>query len=159
MGVLNHSLIFDSFLLFFTALSIGFDVAQRRIPNWLNLAGIAGGILLSAIAGGAQLYASVLGLCAGIAIFSVPFVFGWLGAGDVKFFGAIGAIFGLTWIPRLLFYSTILGGIVALISIAFTKHFGHHLFKRTLKIPYGVAIGLGALTAFYLDPQGAFTGF
>ena len=157
--MLIHSIIFNLFLVLFTGLSIGFDVAQRRIPNWLNLVGIAGGILLSAISGGAQLYASVLGLFAGVAVFAVPFVFGWLGAGDVKFFGAIGAIFGLNWIPRLFFYSVLLGGIVAFISLAFTQGVRHHLFKRTLKIPYGVAIGLGALTAFYLDPEGILTGF
>ena len=94
-----------------------------------------------------------------MAIFFIPFAFGWLGAGDVKLFGAIGAILGLGWIPRLFFYTALLGGVSALISLAFAEAVRRQLFKGTLTIPYGVAIGLGALTAFYLDPRGTWAGF
>jgi prepilin peptidase CpaA len=159
MGLLNHGVIFNLFLVLFVALSIGFDVAQRRIPNWLNFAGIAGGLLFSASLGASHLYASLLGLAAGVALQLIPFFYGWVGAGDVKLFGAIGAIFGLSWIPRLFVYSALLGGMVALISIAFTEEFKYRLFKRNLTIPYGVAIGLAGLVAFYLDPQGKWAGF
>ena len=159
MGVLNHSVMFNLFLVLFTALSIGFDVAQRRIPNWLNFAGMGGGLLFSASLGAPELYASVLGLGAGFALLMIPFFFGWVGAGDVKLFGAIGAIFGLSWIPRLFIYSAVLGGIVALLSLASTEEFRYRLFKRKLTIPYGVAIGLAGLVAFYLDPQGTWAGF
>jgi prepilin peptidase CpaA len=159
MALLNHGVLFNVFLVLFIALSIGFDIAQRRIPNWLNFAGMAGGVLFSASLGAAQLYASLLGLVAGMALQLIPFFYGWLGAGDVKLFGAIGAIFGLSWIPRLFVYSALLGGIVALVSLAFTEEFKYRLFKRNLTIPYGVAIGLAGLVAFYLDPQGAWSGF
>jgi len=157
--VLSHSLIFNLFLVLFTALSIGFDLSQRRIPNWLNVIGISGGLLLAAAKGAPDLFGSVLGLSAGMAIFFIPFAFGWLGAGDVKLFGAIGAILGLGWIPRLFFYTALLGGVSALISLAFAEAVRRQLFKGTLTIPYGVAIGLGALTAFYLDPRGTWAGF
>jgi prepilin peptidase CpaA len=152
-------MIFNLFLLLFTALAIGFDVAQRRIPNWLNFAGMAGGVLLSAWVGTTELYGSLLGLCAGIGVLLIPFAFGWIGAGDVKLFGAIGAIFGLAWIPRLFFYSAILGAIAALISLAFTQGMPRRIFKGSLTIPYGVALGLAALVAFYLDPTGTWAGF
>jgi len=158
MDLLNHGIMFNLFLVLFTALAIGFDVAQRRIPNWLNFAGMAGGLLFSASLGASQLYASVLGLGAGLAVQIIPFYCGWLGAGDVKFFGAIGAIFGLSWIPRLFVYSALLGGVVALISLAATEEFRCRIFKQKLTIPYGVAIGLAGLVAFYLDPQGKWAG-
>ncbi|HEY2987269.1 MAG TPA: prepilin peptidase, partial [Candidatus Binatia bacterium] len=106
---LSESAIFNLFLVLFTGSSMGFDVAQRRIPNWLNLAGMLGGVLLNGWTGTPQLLNSLLGLGAGMALLLVPFAFGWLGAGDVKLFGAVGAIFGLSWIPRLCVYCTVLG--------------------------------------------------
>ena len=159
MDLLHHGTLFNLFLVLFTALAIGFDVAQRRIPNWLNFAGMAGGLLFSAWLGASELYGSLLGLAAGVGLQLVPFSFGWVGAGDVKLFGAIGAIFGLNWIPRLFVYSALLGGIVALISLVCTDEFRYRLFKRNLTIPYGVAIGLAGLVAFYLDPLGKWAGF
>jgi prepilin peptidase CpaA len=159
MDLLNHGIMFNLFLVLFTALAIGFDVAQRRIPNWLNFAGMAGGLLFSAAVGRSQLFASLLGVAAGMAVQLIPFYYGWLGAGDVKLFGAIGAIFGLSWIPRLFVYSALLGGLVALVSLALSDEFRYRLFKRKLTIPYGVAIGLAGLVAFYLDPQGKWAGF
>jgi prepilin peptidase CpaA len=157
--VLHDGIIFNLFLVLFTALVMGFDITQRRIPNWLNFAGMAGGLLFSAWLGASELYASLLGLATGLALQLIPFFFGWIGAGDVKLFGAIGAIFGLTWIPRLFLYSAMLGGVVALVSIALTNDFTQRFFKRKLTLPYGVAIGSAGLIAFYLDPQGKWAGF
>ncbi|HEY3302392.1 MAG TPA: prepilin peptidase [Candidatus Binatia bacterium] len=157
--LLNESLIFNFFVLLFTGSSMSFDVTQRRIPNWLNLAGIGGGMVLNLWKGAPQFFDSLLGCGAGVGILLIPFAFGWLGAGDVKFFGAVGAIFGLSWIPRLFFYSSVLGLASALISCAATRGIVKQLFKGTLTIPYGVSIGLGALIAFYLDSQGKWAGF
>jgi prepilin peptidase CpaA len=157
--VLHDGIIFNLFLVLFTALVMGFDITQRRIPNWLNFAGMVGGLIFSAWLGASELYASLLGLATGLALQLIPFFFGWVGAGDVKLFGAIGAIFGLSWIPRLFVYSAMLGGVVALVSIVLTNDFTQRLFKRKLTLPYGVAIGSAGLIAFYLDPQGKWTGF
>jgi prepilin peptidase CpaA len=159
VDILNHGILFNVFLVLFTVLAIGFDMTQRRIPNWLNFAGMAGGLLSSAWLGASEFYGSLLGLAAGLGVQLIPFFFGWLGAGDVKLFGAVGAIFGLSWIPRLFLYSAMLGGIVALVSIVLTKEFRYRLIKRKLTLPYGVAIGLAGLVAFYLDPQGKWAGF
>src|SRR3954469_6817013 len=159
MDLLNHATMFNLFLVLFTALAIGFDLTQRRIPNWLNFAGMVGGLLFSTSLGASELYGSLLGLAAGLALQLVPFFFGWVGADDVKLFGAIAAIFGVSWIPRLFIYSALLGGVVALISLAVTAEFRYRIVKRKLMIPYGVAIGLAGLIAFYLDPQGNWAGF
>lgn len=175
--------LFDLFLLVFTGLSIGFDVRQRRIPNWLVLTGITVGILFNAWRGVPQLFHSLLGLGLGLGILILPFAFGWLGAGDVKFFGAVGAILGVKSIPRVFFYSALLGGVLAVTSVAF-RGMSLRIFKtawwdlkllvasrgavlpesvgkqsRVDTVPYGVAIGLGTLVAFYLDPVGEWAGF
>ena len=171
------------FLIAFTGLAIGFDVTQKRIPNWLVLAGMAGGILFHAWKGVPQIFDSFLGLGLGLGILTVPFAFGWLGAGDVKFFGAVGALLGVKFVPRGFFYSALLGGLLAVISIAF-RGVNLRIFRtawwdlkvlvasrgavlpesvseqsRGDTVPYGVAIGLGTLVAFYLDPVGEWAGF
>jgi len=175
--------LFNLFLLVFTGLAVGFDVRERRIPNRLVLIGIVAGILFNGSAGRPQLFDSVLGLGLGLGILLLPFAFGWLGAGDVKFFGAVGALLGVKFVPRVFFYSALLGGVLAVISIAF-RGMSLRIFRtawwdlkvlvasrgavlpesvgkqsRVDTVPYGVAIGLGTLVAFYLDPVGEWAGF
>ncbi|MGH7771573.1 MAG: A24 family peptidase [Candidatus Binatia bacterium] len=173
----------DFFLVLFTVFSVGFDIGSRRIPNWLILLGISWGILVNAWKG--DLFNSFLGLGLGIGILIIPFALGWLGAGDVKLLGAIGAILGVKWLPRVFFYSALVGGLLAIMSI-FTKGMNPKAFKDALydfklmimsrgavlpdtvnerrmkgarTVPYGVAIGLGTLVAFYVDPRGEWAGF
>ena len=43
----------------------------------------------------------------------LPFAFGWIGAGDVKFFGVVGALLGVSWLPRVFFYSALIAGLIA----------------------------------------------
>jgi prepilin peptidase CpaA len=151
---MTESLTFNIFLPLFTGLSIAFDTWQKRIPNWLILVGIVGGLLFNALKGMPELYGSLLGMVTGIGILIIPFALGWLGAGDVKLFGALGAIVSLKLIPRLFFYSAIAGAVLALISLAFM---GGMRGSRT--VPYGIAIGLGALISLYFDPDGRLAGF
>ena len=68
---------------------------------------------LNATHGANQLLQSVVGLVAGIVILLLPFALGWIGAGDVKFFGVVGALFGVSWLPRVFFYSALVAGLIA----------------------------------------------
>jgi prepilin peptidase CpaA len=185
LEIMSEGLLFDLFLILFIVFSMGFDAREKRIPNWLVFPGMAGGILLNASKGNPYLIHSLLGLGLASGILILPFALGWMGGGDVKFLGALGAILGVTWVPHLFFYSALLGGLLALVSIV---HRGMNLsafqeswwdFKllitsrgavlpervsdRVLKgahtIPYGIAIGLGTLVAFYVDPRGQWSGF
>ena len=52
---------------------------------------------------------------------SLPFILGWLGAGDVKLMGALGAILGSAIIPRVAFYSVLAGGLLALFALVGKK--------------------------------------
>jgi prepilin peptidase CpaA len=176
---------FNFFLLLFSGLSIGFDVYQRRIPNWLVLTGAVGGIAFSLNEGGLSLYDSLLGLVLGIAILFIPFALGWLGAGDVKLLGAMGALLGVSSLPRVFFYTALSGMVLALVSILL-RGINWSVFQGTWRdfkllvvsggqikpptvtervaagnhaLPYGVAIALGALVAFYGDPNGKWAGF
>ena len=177
----------DFSILLVTVLSVFFDLTVRRIPNWIIAFGLAGGLLLNASQGFAQFSHSLLGFIGGIALFIVPFALGWMGAGDVKYFGVVGALLGVEWLPRVLFYSIVIAGVLAVAYVAggrfdsrsgFLKNtwtdcklaflsFGRMLpdsiSKRTAKgadsVPWGVAIGAGTLVAYYFDPTGRWAGF
>jgi Flp pilus assembly protein protease CpaA len=175
----------DFSILLVTVLSVSFDLTVRRIPNWIIAFGLTGGLLLNASQGFAQLSHSLLGFIGGIAVFIVPFALGWMGAGDVKYFGVVGALLGVEWLPRVLFYSIVVAGILAVGCVAVSRFdsrllkdawidcklalfsFGRVLpdsmGKRTAKgadsVPWGVAIGAGTLVAYYIDPTGRWAGF
>ena len=170
-----------------TVLSVYFDLTVRRIPNWIIAFGLAGGLLLNASQGFAQFSHSLLGFIGGIAVFIVPFALGWMGAGDVKYFGVVGALLGVEWLPRVLFYSILTAGVLAVAYVAggrfdsssgffkdtwtdcklalltFGRMLPDSIGKRTAKgadsVPWGVAIGAGTLVAYYFDPTGRWAGF
>ncbi len=162
-----------------------FDVKERRIPNWLVAFALASGVLLHLRQGMSPLFDACLGFGLGIGALFLPFALGWLGAGDVKLVGAIGAVLGRSWLPRVLFYSILAGGILAVLSLArneanwrrvktlwrdlvmlirsqgavLPEIMSDNELTRTHTIPYGVAIAIGTLIAVYLDPRGEWAGF
>ena len=165
-----------------------FDISQRRIPNWLVLTGVVVGITFSAFQETSSgLYESLLGLVLGIAILIVPFALGWLGAGDVKLLGAMGALLGIRLLPRIFFYTALCGLLLAASSIILKRlkvnmsvfpgvwrdvksvlatkgkilppRVAERVAAGSHALPYGVAIALGALVAFYGDPNGKWAGF
>lgn len=137
-----------------------FDFRYRRLPNWLCAVALAGGLAFSFHLGGwstlgwAALHA-VIALAVGAGLFAL----GWIGGGDAKFYASIAAWFGLGTGFLLLSLIAIAGFALAVIwfisrnkiaSIA-----GDDAEKRAelRKMPYGIAISLGAvatsvLTAF-----------
>ncbi len=60
-----------------------------------------------------------LGIVVGIAVLILPFALGWIGAGDVKFFGVVGALLGVSWLPRVFFYSALVAGVIAIGYLVF----------------------------------------
>jgi prepilin peptidase CpaA len=175
----------DVAILLVTFLSVFFDLAVRRIPNWIIAFGLLGGFLVHGTQGLGPFVYSLLGFIVGIAVFIVPFALGWMGAGDVKYFGVVGALLGVEWLPRVLFYSILSAGFFSVGYVAigrFNSGFlkdawtdcklailslgrvlPESIGKRTAKgadsVPWGVAIGAGTLVAYYLDPTGQWAGF
>jgi len=184
-GVLNKLAASDTVILLVSGLSAFFDFKVRRIPNWLIASGLLCGIALNAIQGSNHLLNSMLGFLAGIAVLMLPFALGWIGAGDVKFFGVIGALLGVSWLPRVFFYSALTAGMIALVYLvaglaSFTRlkafwvdiktatiSMGHVLpdpvYVRSKEnggsVPWGVAFAAGTIIAYYADPSGHWAGF
>jgi prepilin peptidase CpaA len=178
-------IVFDLIVVTVTSLSVFFDLRVRRIPNWLILFGLGAGLILNLYRGTSQFSYSAIGFFGGIGIFIIPFSLGWIGAGDVKYFGVIGALLGVKWLPRVLFYSAIAAGIIAIGAVlvgrcrlGFLKSawieckiaalsFGRILpetvntrvSKGAYSLPWGVALSVGTILAYFVDPVGYWAGF
>ena len=91
------------------------DVRSRRIPNWLTLAMIAGGLAQSllpgSVIGAGQ---STMGIGAGFALTFILFAIGAMGGGDVKMFAGIGAWIGPGPVFQVFAVSAVVGMAIAL---------------------------------------------
>jgi prepilin peptidase CpaA len=177
------SVVLDLMLLATISVAALLDIKERRIPNWVILVGLISGVVLGGFQGPTQLLISVVGFVAGILALLVPFAFGWVGAGDVKLFAAVGALLGYSRLPRVLFYSCLVAGIIALLALAlgYVRQVSFKNFSTNCKfmfltmriglpksiplessaysVPWGVAIGAGTIMAYYIDSTGKWAGF
>ena len=179
---------FDLAIIAVIGLAAFFDMEWRRIPNWLILFGLSVALGLNGLRGMKEFYQSLLGIGVGIGILFIPFAFRWIGAGDVKFLGVMGAFVGPHLLPRVLWYSALVAGLIAILSLMI-KHFNMNFLRHAAKdfnqallslltfgrgqaesanastarnrqgVPWGVGIGLGTVVAYYLDPVGRWAGF
>ncbi len=120
----------------------GFDLAHRRIPNWLTFSGLLLGVFWHAVTGGGPgLVFALEGL--GVAGLTVLL---WmakaLGAGDVKLLGVVGVWMGPVFLLWTLLGTIFAGGLLALIALA---------VHRTCRgrMPLAPAVVLGAACAFF----------
>lgn len=160
------------FTAFLVAASVT-DVRTRRIPNPLVLSLLAVGIAFSIASRPVPeaLLASAGGVGLGFAIWIGFWLVGVMGAGDVKFFAAIGAWLGpaATW--RAALAAAIVGGLLAVLMLLHAKGLGPAMRRLSLALssgslailghaqpgeatpqrhlPYGVALAVGALMIFW----------
>jgi len=144
------------------------DCRWRLIHNGLTLPAIAVGLMLHvASQGWMGLAWGLLGLAAGCGLMMIPFTFGQMGGGDVKLMAALGSLLGAYAILNVFLYTTLAGGVLALVYAACRKE-GFSTLRRAgqlatgllkwrrdagappdsadaLTIPYGVAIAIGTL--------------
>lgn len=102
------------------------DYAERRVPNWLNAALAAAGLLAQGLAFGWSTHETaapgglawgLLGLLVGLGVLIVPWAMHAMGAGDVKLMAAIGCWLG-PWLTLLSFAAgAIIGGLIAVAMI------------------------------------------
>ncbi len=92
------------------------DLRTRRIPNWLTLSLTACGLTLAALqVSGLSLIGALAGFGLGLVLMLPGHVVGATGAGDVKLFAAMGTVLGPSGIAVAFFYTTIVGGVLALV--------------------------------------------
>lgn len=156
-----------------------FDVRERRIPNALTTSTLVIALTLRTFAGLSELGAGLLGgaLCFLFAV--PFFAVGGLGGGDVKLLTAFGALLGPDRLLDALVVMALAGGALAFYTMARRRVVGRtfrnlffmlrNLGRRTasgwrrrnsgswmtldtpgaVTVPYGVAISIGALYAWF----------
>jgi len=96
-----------------------FDWRWHRVPNWVTGLTVAVSLAWHTWAGGATgLSSSARGLLLGIALLFPLFLLRGMGAGDVKFFGALGSAVTPRHVLPLLTLSLLVGGLMALWLVA-----------------------------------------
>ena len=100
-----------------------FDLRLYRIPNILTYSFIIIGLGYNTFLSGYEgLIFSLLGTLAGIGILFIPYLIGWMGAGDAKLLGAIGAFIGAKDVFIAFLFSGIIGGAYAIIIIVLYRN-------------------------------------
>ena len=146
------------------------DLRTRQIPNYLTLGTAVAGLAYNFMSQGLPgLVSGMLGMLLGFAFLILPYLWGGMGAGDVKALAALGAWLGPQLIVWLFCYMGIAGGVIAVGYLVWqgvlwekTKQGWTFLLnlmlcrpdgpppppsagQLTTGIPYGVAIAVGMI--------------
>ena len=148
------------------------DLATRRIPNWITVPGAVLGLAIQSYYGGWHgVVSSLLGALLGFSVFFLLYLFGGMGAGDVKLAAAVGALVGAQSFVLVFVATGLLGGIAA-VAMALARGRLRQTLQRTsglllsfgrmrwsevrsasdldapgaLRLPYGAVIAGGTLT-------------
>lgn len=82
-------------VLAYAALAAGWDLRERRIPNWLSGLALAAGLGVAVGGAGVALTDALIGALVGFVALLVPFSLGVVGGGDVKYVAVVGSWMGL----------------------------------------------------------------
>jgi prepilin peptidase CpaA len=154
------------------------DGQQLKVPNWITypfiLSGWVYSVAFSPYAGWEGIGYSLVGTAVGLALLLPPYAIGGMGAGDVKLLAGVGA-----WMwPTTTFYafavSAVVGGIIAIGMVLWTKSWDKHRNQfwgiyneivtikdpeklaeiaaerkpRMFLLPYGIPIAIGSIAYF-----------
>ena len=157
--------------------AVAFDLQWRRIPNWLTgpaiLVGLSWHTVTSQVSG---FVFSLEGAVLGLGLFAILYACGWMGAGDVKLFAAVGSFLGPAQAISAAIVIALVGGLLALLVLGFYQgwrktglwlwsYVQAMVLTRSVqvltpvqgaapKVPYAVAIGLGTIGAYWWNPLG-----
>ncbi len=142
-----------------------YDFQQRRVPNWLVLAGVV--LAAAALALGSNPFetgwqSSLLGAAVGFGCLLFFYANGMMGAGDVKVAGVLGLWVGLPGLLPIWIASSLLAGAHGLLWLLLRRHalfpqFASFLFRpsaatgemsatvRTRFIPYAAYLALSTV--------------
>jgi prepilin peptidase CpaA len=96
-----------------------YDVRYRRIPNWLNVAGVLSGIAMNTFLyqGLPGLGFALKGMVLAFVVYLILYALHAMGAGDVKLMAAVGAIVGWENWFGIFLVTAVIGGMMSLILV------------------------------------------
>lgn len=148
------------------------DIRQRRIYNKVLLTGLMIAFLVNFYELGVSgIFITFKGLFVGILIFILPYYLGWLGAGDAKLVGLIGAFTGWEFAMYDALIIAVTGGLISSLLLIKDKKIGPFLkslflfmFTRSFvylreedtkySFPYAIAILMGTCITLGLEMIG-----
>lgn len=153
----------DLLLLLLAAGTYYTDLRWRKIPNLLTVPTIICGLILAYYSGGIPALSEAgKGIVLGLLVLFIPFSRGGLGAGDIKFLAAVGALKGPSFLAVSLLVGAVIGGLMSVIelvrhrALATTAQQMAIMMRPTgnsmITIPYGVALSLGVVLSWALTP-------
>lgn len=150
------------------------DYRSQRIPNGITYPTMVFAVIYHFLMSGQSgMLSSLGGLMLGISLLLIPYLMGGIGAGDVKFLGALGALTGPSGVFYIALYAALAGGVYAIIFMIVNNEFGKrlvwkyfsmirnylltrqfvsddlHIDRNGPKLCYGIAISIG--TYLYLS--------
>ena len=166
--VSNINLAINIILILLALTSFITDISKNKIYNTQTYPSMALGLILGYAAGGGHgILMSFAGLLTGLALLFIIFLAGGIGAGDVKLLGAIGALKGTVFVLWTMFYTGLIGGVIAFALLiwkgrllstfknlfTFLRHpvkaHGNQKPEERMYLPYGVAISLGTMWSLF----------
>ncbi|MDO9206101.1 A24 family peptidase [Methylotenera sp.] len=139
----------------FALISLTFiDFDTQLLPDDITLPLLWLGLLFNLNYGFTDLKSAVIGAIAGyLILWSIYWAFKLvtgkegMGYGDFKLLAAIGAWFGWQLLPAVILLSSILGAVIGISLIVFTKR------GREIPMPFGPFLAIGGIAALFLGPQ------
>lgn len=163
-------------LLVILAGAVATDLRWRKIPNWLSGLGVLSGMLFHSMTNGLPGFTfSLKGAALGLCLLLIWYLCGWMGAGDVKLYAAVGSFLGPVQTLSAAVVIALVGGLLAVLALGVHqgwKRMGVWLWSvvqtifwaRSLqpvvpadnspKLPYAVAISIGTAWSFWWSPLG-----
>jgi len=130
------------------------DFDTQLLPDDITLPLLWLGLLFNLNHGFVDLKSAVIGAMAGyLILWSVYWAFKLvtgkegMGYGDFKLLAAIGAWFGWQLLPAVILLSSVLGAVIGISLIVFTKR------GREIPMPFGPFLAIGGIAALFLGPQ------
>ena len=159
----------DALLLLMVSIAAVNDLATRRIPNRLLLAGLVGALVLHGLSvdPGGALLSALGGMLLGLAVFLPFYLVRGMAAGDVKMMAVVGFFTGPAEAFQIVVFTWCAGGVMALFLILLRSrlrlalvNIGHVLSGLLVpgtklsdtapaqsvgSMPYGLAIAFGTI--------------
>lgn len=139
----------------FALISLTFiDFDTQLLPDDITLPLLWLGLLFNLNNGFTDIKSAVIGVIAGyLILWSIYWAFKLvtgkegMGYGDFKLLAAIGAWFGWQLLPAVILLSSVLGAVIGISLIVFTKR------GREIPMPFGPFLAIGGIVALFLGPQ------
>ena len=120
---MSEQSVMDCYIIYFLAgiliVAAIIDLYLRKIPNLLTYPTIIIAFIYNCIYNGFNgLLFSGTGLLVGLIALGIFYLFGGMGAGDVKLMGAVGAVLGPKNVLNVFLFTGIIGGIYSIMIIS-----------------------------------------